>query len=227
MFDWEAELNPEQARAVAHEAGHLLIVAGAGSGKTRTLACRVARLLSNDTRPERILLLTFSRRAAREMLTRAGQMSETDGARRVWGGTFHAVANRLLRQHGAAVGLRPGFTVLDQGDNADLLGLIRHEMGLSERGKRFPKKDTLASIYSRVVNAQERLTDVVERAYPWCRDALDDIKALFGSYVERKRERNVVDYDDLILYWRALGRSDAVGPLLRTSFDHILVDEFQ
>jgi DNA helicase-2/ATP-dependent DNA helicase PcrA len=227
MFDWEAELNPEQARAVAHDGGHLLIVAGAGSGKTKTLACRVARLLSSGVRPERILLLTFSRRAAREMLTRAGQMSDTDGARRVWGGTFHAVANRLLRQHGAAVGLRPGFTVLDQGDNADLLGMIRHELGLAERGKRFPKKDTLASIYSRVVNAQERLSDVVERAYPWCRDSVDDMKAVFNGYIERKRERNVVDYDDLILYWRALAQSNAVGPLLRSSFDHILVDEYQ
>src|SRR2546425_5622568 len=163
MFDADAgSLNPEQARAVAHGGGHLLVVAGAGSGKTRTLACRVARLLAGGVRPERILLLTFSRRAAREMLTRAGQMAEVDGARRVWGGTFHAVANRLLRQHGAAVGLRQGFTVLDQGDNADLLGLVRHDLGpalgLAERGKRFPKKDTLASIYSRVVNSQEKLT---------------------------------------------------------------------
>lgn len=205
----------------------MLVVAGAGSGKTRTLACRVARLLAGGVRPERILLLTFSRRAAREMLTRAGQISDTDGARRVCGGTFHAVANRLLRQHGAAVGLRAGFTVLDQGDNADLLGLVRHELGLSERGRRFPKKDTLASIYSRVVNAQERLPDMVERAYPWCRDCIDGIKAVFAGYVERKRERNVVDYDDLILYWRAMALSDAVGPLLRSSFDHILVDEFQ
>jgi DNA helicase-2/ATP-dependent DNA helicase PcrA len=227
VFDYSAELNPEQARAVAHDGGHLLIVAGAGSGKTKTLAHRVARLLSSGVRPERILLLTFSRRAAREMLTRAAQIAESDGARRVWGGTFHAVANRLLRQHGAAVGLRQGFTVLDQGDNADLLGLIRHELGFAERGRRFPKKDTLASIYSRVVNAQDKLTDVVERAYPWCRDGLDGIRDVFSAYVERKRERNVVDYDDLILYWRAMALSDAVGPLLRGSFEHILVDEFQ
>src|SRR5919204_1995087 len=171
MFPWLEELNPDQERAVMHDGGHLLIVAGAGTGKTRTLACRVARLLSDGVPPERILLLTFSRRAAREMLARAGQLAEADGARRVWGGTFHAVANRLLRQHGRAVGLRAGFTVLDQGDNADLLGLIRHELGLGERGRRFPKKDTLASIYSRVVNAQERLSDLVERVYPWCRDA--------------------------------------------------------
>jgi DNA helicase II / ATP-dependent DNA helicase PcrA len=225
--EWSAELNPEQASAVFHDGGHLLIVAGAGSGKTKTLACRVARLLSSGVRPERILLLTFSRRAAREMLTRAGQMSENDGARRVWGGTFHAVANRLLRQHGAAVGLRQGFTVLDQGDNADLFGLVRHDLGLAERGQRFPKKDTLASVYSRVVNSQEKLVDVIERHYPWCRGALDGIKSVFTGYIERKKERNVVDYDDLLLYWRALARSEVTGAILRSSFDHILVDEFQ
>jgi DNA helicase-2/ATP-dependent DNA helicase PcrA len=227
VFGWLDDLNPEQRRAVLHDGGHLLVVAGAGSGKTRTLACRVARLLGGGAHPERILLLTFSRRAAREMLTRAAQLAEAEGARRVWGGTFHAVANRLLRQHGAAVGLRSGFTVLDQGDNADLLGLVRHDLGLGERGRRFPKKDTLAAIYSRVVNAQEKLADVVDRSYPWCRDDLDGIKAVFTGYVERKRARNVVDYDDLLLYWRALATSPNVGPLLRSGFDHILVDEFQ
>ena len=227
MFAWLDDLNPEQQRAVLHDGGHLLVVAGAGSGKTRTLACRVARLLAGGTRPERILLLTFSRRAAREMLHRAGQLAETEGARRVWGGTFHAVANRLLRAHGGAVGLRAGFTVLDQGDNADLLGLVRHDLGLAEKGRRFPKKDTLASVYSRTLNAQRRLADVVERHYPWCRDDLEGIKAVFAGYAERKRARNVVDYDDLLLYWRALATSPTVGPLLRSAFDHILVDEFQ
>ena len=227
MFGWLDDLNPEQRRAVLHDGGHLLIVAGAGSGKTRTLACRVARLLATGAPPERILLLTFSRRAAREMLTRAARLAEAEGARRVWGGTFHAVANRLLRQHGAAVGLRSGFTVLDPGDHADLLGLVRHEIGLGERGRRFPRKDTLVSIYSRVVNAQEKLGDVVDRAYPWCRDDLEGIKAVFAGYVERKRARNVVDYDDLLLYWRALATSPNVSPLLRSGFDHILVDEFQ
>lgn len=227
MFDWLDDLNPEQRRAVLHDGGHLLVVAGAGSGKTRTLACRVARLLAAGVRPERILLLTFSRRAAREMLVRAGQLAEAEGANRVWGGTFHAVANRLLRRHGGAVGLRPGFTVLDQGDGADLLGLVRHDLGLGEKGRRFPRKDTLASIYSRVVNAQEKLPSVVERAYPWCRDDLDGIRAAFTGYVERKRAGNVVDYDDLLLYWRALAASPTVGSLLRSSFDHVLVDEFQ
>jgi DNA helicase-2/ATP-dependent DNA helicase PcrA len=227
MFAWLDDLNPEQRQAVVHDGGHLLVVAGGGSGKTRTLACRVARLLASGVRPERILLLTFSRRAAREMLARAGQLAEAEGARRVWGGTFHAVANRLLRRHGQAVGLRTGFTVLDQGDGADLMGLVRAELGLGERGRRFPKKDTLAAVYSRVVNAQEQLPAVVERDFPWCRDELDGMRAVFSGYLERKKARNVVDYDDLLLYWRALATSPGVGPLLRSSFDHVLVDEFQ
>ena len=227
MFGWLDDLNPQQRAAVLHDAGHVLVVAGAGSGKTRTLAARVARLLAGGVRPERVLLLTFSRRAAREMLVRAGRLAQAEGARRVWGGTFHAVAHRLLRQHGAAVGLRPGFTLLDQGDSADLLGLVRRDLGLGERGRRFPKKDTLASIYSRVANAQERLATVVDHAYPWCRDDLEGIKASFAGYVERKRAHNVVDFDDLLLYWRALMASPGAGPLLRSGFDHILVDEFQ
>ncbi|MGI9119735.1 MAG: ATP-dependent helicase, partial [Acidimicrobiales bacterium] len=227
MSEWLDDLNPEQRRAVLHRDGHLLIVAGAGSGKTRTLACRVARLLAEGVRPERILLLTFSRRASREMLARAARLAEVQGARRVWGGTFHAVANRLLRRHGAAVGLRCGFTVLDQGDHVDLLGLVRHDLELGEQGRRFPKKQTLASIYSRVVNAQLPLADLVERSYPWCRDDLEGIRTVFAGYLERKRAHNVVDYDDLLLYWRALAASGSVGPLLRSSFDHILVDEFQ
>ncbi len=227
MFDWIDDLNPEQQRAVLHDGGHLLIVAGAGSGKTRTLACRVARLLSSGVQPERILLLTFSRRAAREMLARAGQLAETEDARRVVGGTFHAVGNRLLRQYGAAVGLRDGFTVLDQSDSTDVFALVRHDMGLGEKGRRFPKKDTLASIYSRVVNTQEKLADVVERDFPWCRDAIDDVKAVFTAYVARKKTNNVVDYDDLLLYWRALAASPGVGPVLRSGFEHVLIDEFQ
>ena len=227
MSGWLDDLNAEQRRAVVHQGGHLLVVAGAGSGKTATLAARVARLLADGVPPERVLLLTFSRRAAREMLTRAAQLAEGEGTRRVWGGTFHAVANRLLRRHGAAVGLRPGFTVLDQGDGTDLLGLVRSGLGLGERGRRFPKADTLAAIYSRVANAGERLPDVVERSYPWCRHDVADIKAVFAGYLERKRAHNVVDYDDLLLYWRALAASEGTGALLGASFDHILVDEFQ
>src|SRR5439155_17057035 len=143
----DLDLNPQQREAVTCGDGPVLVVAGAGSGKTMTLACRVAWLLGRGVAPERILLLTFSRRAAREMLTRAARISggATDAGRRVWGGTFHAVANRLLRLHGRALGLQPDFTVLDQADGADLMNLIRGELGPAARQRRFPRKDTLAS----------------------------------------------------------------------------------
>ena len=138
-------------------------MAGAGSGKTMTLAARVASLIERGTRPERILLLTFSRRAAREMVSRAERLTRKDDPGRVWGGTFHAVGNRLLRIHGRALGLTPDFTVLDQADGADVMNLLRDELGFSSRERRFPRKDTLAAIYSRTVNAGERLVDVLQR----------------------------------------------------------------
>ena len=223
MFD---DLNPEQQAAVRHGEGPLLIVAGAGSGKTMTLAARVASLIDRGTRPERILLLTFSRRAAREMVSRAQRMIAED-AGRVWGGTFHAIGNRLLRLHGRALGLSPDFTVLDQADGADVMNLLRDDLGFSGRERRFPRKDTLASIYSRVVNAGERLTFVLARHYPWCLDEADGIREIFQAYTERKRRHHVLDYDDLLLFWQALATSPVTGPQLAEMFDHVLVDEYQ
>jgi DNA helicase-2/ATP-dependent DNA helicase PcrA len=227
VFDWLADLNPEQRRAVEHDGGPLLIVAGAGSGKTRTLASRVARLVAEGATPERILLLTFSRRAAREMLQRATRLTGDHRMSRVAGGTFHAVANRILRQHGTAVGLDPAFTILDTADVGELLGVLRHDLGLGARGRRFPRKDTVASVYSRMVNAQVPLAEVLDRWYPWCRHEVDDLRAVFAAYTERKRAAGVLDYDDLLLYWRALAQSPEVGPLLEEQFDHVLVDEYQ
>jgi DNA helicase-2/ATP-dependent DNA helicase PcrA len=223
VFD---DLNPEQRAAVDHGDGPLLIVAGAGSGKTMTLAARVASLIERGTRPERILLLTFSRRAAREMVSRAQRMLAED-AGRVWGGTFHAIGNRLLRVHGRALGLSPDFTVLDQADGADVMNLLRDELGFSGRDRRFPRKDTLAAIYSRTVNAGERLVDVVRRHYPWCLDEAEGIREIFRAYTERKRRQHVLDYDDLLLFWKALATSPATGPMLAEMFEHILVDEYQ
>ena len=185
MFDALERLNPEQRAAVEHVGGPLLVVAGAGSGKTWTLACRVARLVDRGVAPERILLLTFTRRAAREMLSRASAGALELG--HVWGGTFHATANRLLRLHGRALGLSPDFTVLDRTDTADLMDLIRGELGLGEGERRFPRKETLADVYSRTVNAQAKLGDVLEREYPWCGDEIEGIRAIFERYVERKR----------------------------------------
>jgi DNA helicase-2/ATP-dependent DNA helicase PcrA len=221
------ELNPEQEAAVRHGTGPLLIVAGAGSGKTMTLAARVASLIERGTRPERILLLTFSRRAAREMISRAARLATQDDTARVWGGTFHAIGNRLLRVHGRALGLTPDFTVLDQADAADVMNLLRDELGYSARERRFPRKDTLAAIYSRTVNAGERLTDVLKRNYPWCLDEAEGIREIFRAYTERKRQQHVLDYDDLLLFWKALATSSTTASRLAMMFEHILVDEYQ
>jgi DNA helicase-2/ATP-dependent DNA helicase PcrA len=225
MFDALDRLNAEQHAAVEHVGGPLLVVAGAGSGKTWTLACRVARLVDRGVAPERILLLTFTRRAAREMLSRASAGALELG--RVWGGTFHATANRLLRLHGRALGLSPDFTVLDRTDTADLMDLIRGELGLGEGDRRFPRKETLADVYSRTVNAQAKLGDVLEREYPWCGNEIEGIRQIFERYVERKRGQHALDYDDLLLFWLALGRHPAGGPAISEMFDHVLVDEYQ
>ena len=192
-----------------------------------TLAARVAHLLQSGVRPERILLLTFSRRAAREMLSRAARLGGAAETARVWGGTFHAVGNRLLRVHGRALRIRPDFTVLDQADGADVMNLLREELGYSARERRFPRKETLAGIYSRTVNAGTKLIDVVGRHYPWCLDELDGLREIFVSYTTRKRERNVMDYDDLLLHWKALAWDERTREQLAGMFDHVLVDEYQ
>jgi DNA helicase II / ATP-dependent DNA helicase PcrA len=224
------ELNACQRAAVDHDGGPLLVLAGAGSGKTGTLAHRVARLLREGAEPERVCLVTFSRRAAQELLGRAGRLSDRAVASRVWGGTFHSVANRVLRLHGRRLGLDPGFTILDAGDVTELFGLIRSDLGLhhhAEAGgarRRSPRASTLASIYDRVVNTGERLQPVLDRSFPWCAQEAEGIKACFAAYTARKRERQLLDYDDLLLCWRAL---DAVPGLLPGMFDHVLVDEYQ
>jgi DNA helicase-2/ATP-dependent DNA helicase PcrA len=229
---FEDDLNSAQRSAVTHGEGPLLIVAGAGTGKTTTLASRVAWLLAQGVRPERLLLLTFSRRAAREMTSRAERIAGASeeaaaDATRIWSGTFHAIANRLLRLHGRALGLDPSFTVLDQADAADVLNLLRDELGLSGRERRFPRKETLAGIYSRTVNAGDTLGDVLKRHYPWCLVEADGIREIFGAYTERKRAQRVLDYDDLLLFWKALAAAPTTRSQLAEMFDHVLVDEYQ
>ncbi len=223
---WLAELNPEQARAVTHGDGPLLVIAGAGSGKTRTLASRVAWLIEQGTPADRILLLTFTRRAAAEMVRRAGALIADRSTGRVWGGTFHSIANRLLRRHAPAVGLEASYTVLDQADAESLFGVLRTELGLAEGKTRFPRKETIAAIYSRTVNEQAKLDGVVRERFPWCQDHGDALRAIFKAYRARKREHSVLDYDDLLLYWRALVESPA-AEAVKAMFDHVLVDEFQ
>ncbi len=219
-------LNADQRRAVLHGDGPLLVIAGAGSGKTKTLASRVAHLIDRGVPADRILLLTFTRRASAEMLKRAGATIEDRSSGRVWGGTFHSISNRLLRQYGRAVGLDEGFTVIDRTDTESLFGILRTENGFAKTKTRFPRKETIASIYSRVANAQTALSETLEQRFPWCQDHAEELKTLFVGYTARKREHNVIDYDDLLLYWQALLASDA-GDTVRGLFDHVLVDEYQ
>ena len=219
-------LNEQQRAAVDHPSGPLLVIAGAGTGKTMTLAHRVAHLIEGGTPPERVLLLTFSRRAAAEMLSRAASLTRDGGTRRVWGGTFHAVAAHLLRLHGRAVGIQPDFTVLDQSDTADLLNLVRSALTETYERKRFARKETLADIYSRTVNAGSPLREVLQRCFPWCADDGAAIGSIFTAYTQRKRASNVLDFDDLLLFWRALMES-TVAERVAERFDHVLVDEYQ
>src|SRR5918995_524563 len=222
---WLDELNEEQRAAATHAGGPLLILAGAGTGKTTTLCSRVAWLVSEGAPSERILLLTFTRRASREMLQRARGL--VPASSRVLGGTFHSVAHRLVRRHAAALGLPGGFGVLDAGDAADVLDLLRSEHGHAKSRTRFPKKATLLDVYSRTVNAQEPLSGVIEEFFPWCSEHREAISSLFKAYTARKRELGVCDLDDLLLFWRALARDELIGPRIAAGFDHVLIDEYQ
>ena len=228
------DLNPEQRTAATHGDGPLLIVAGAGTGKTATLAHRVAYLIARGTPPGRILLLTFTRRAAEEMLRRTDDLlrraAAAEGVQagsRVWGGTFHAIAARLLRIHGESIGLPPGFTILDRGDAEDLMHAVRTGLDLGSQAKRFPQKGTCLDIYSRCVNAQEQLANVLETRFPWCADSAEGLTQLFSAYVDRKERSYVLDYDDLLLFWRGMLDDPALGRLIRERFDAVLVDEYQ
>jgi DNA helicase-2/ATP-dependent DNA helicase PcrA len=218
-------LNPEQRAAATHHGGPLLILAGAGTGKTTTLSARVAWLIEQGTPAERIVLLTFTRRAAREMLQRVRTI--TGGSSGVLGGTFHSVAHRFVRLHAASLGLGPQFSVLDAGDAADLLDLIREEHGHARERRRFPRPGTLLDIYSRTVNFGRPLSDVVAESFPWCEDHVEAMATLFKAYGARKAALGVLDLDDLLLYWRALAQDDVVGTALEDSFDHVLIDEYQ
>jgi DNA helicase-2/ATP-dependent DNA helicase PcrA len=226
---WLQGLNAEQGAAVTHTGGPLLILAGAGTGKTTTLCSRVAWLLSQGVSAERILLLTFTRRASREMIQRARALGERAAptAGRVVGGTFHSIAHRMVRLHASSLGLAPGFGVIDAGDAADLIDLVRHERGHAAAGRRLPRAQTMLDIYSRTVNAQTPLADVLAESFPWCDEHRDALAETFRAYVERKRELGVLDLDDLLLYWRALAGDEAIGARLASMFDHVLVDEYQ
>lgn len=227
MTPWMDELNAQQRAAVTHGEGPILVIAGAGTGKTKTLASRVAHLINAGTPPDRILLLTFTRRASQQMLERAARLIGTSHTSQVWGGTFHAIASRLLRQHGRSIGLDPAFNVIDNEDSADLLDMVRSDLELGSTNKRFPRKGTLAAIYSRVVNSRTKLGDVLTQHFPWCMTDQDDIRRIFETFTRRKREQAVLDYDDLLLYLNALLKTPELGDFVASAFDHVLVDEYQ
>ena len=231
------KLNPEQRRAVEHgkdgEDLPLLVIAGAGSGKTNTLAHRVAWLIVNGVDPRRILLLTFARRAAQEMTRRAESIIARAGGHRaalggiVWSGTFHSIGARLLREYAERIGLSPAFTIHDREDSADLMSLVRTDRGLHESAKRFPQKHTCLAIYSRVVNTRQTLSQVLADAFPWCCAFESELRKLFASYVEAKQRHNVLDYDDLLLGWSTMLEDAAIAAEVGARFSHILVDEYQ
>jgi DNA helicase-2/ATP-dependent DNA helicase PcrA len=238
-FDYLSDLNTEQRQAVeygikagaATSAGPLLVIAGAGSGKTKTLAHRVAHLVVNGVDPHRIALLTFSRRAAEEMIRRVERITTAAvGARHIdlsWSGTFHAVGARLLREFANHIGLKPSFTILDRSDAADLMNLVRHELGQSKTKERFPKKDTCLAIYSLAVNSRAALKTILTKQFPWCSDWEDELGELFREYVAAKQRQNVLDYDDLLLYWAEMMKVEELAKEIGGRFDHVLVDEYQ
>jgi DNA helicase II / ATP-dependent DNA helicase PcrA len=220
-------LNAEQRRAVEHgvtkldclSGGPLLIIAGAGSGKTNTLAHRVAHLIVNGADPRRVLLMTFSRRAAAEMTKRVERISRkamgdkagvmTDAL--TWAGTFHGIGARLLREYSDQIGLDQAFTIHDREDSADLMNLVRHDLGFSKTVSRFPTKGTCLSIYSRCVNAEVPIEKVLGTSFPWCSGWAAELKQLFAAYVEAKQGQNVLDYDDLLLYWAQMMSDHALA----------------
>ncbi|WP_225782264.1 ATP-dependent helicase [Xenophilus sp. Marseille-Q4582] len=226
--------NAAGPAADAARAAPLLVIAGAGSGKTSTLAHRVAHLIARGADPQRILLITFSRRAAQEMSRRAGQVAARVLGLRAeavpalpWAGTFHGVGARLLREYAPQIGLDPDFTIHDRGDAEDLMGWVRHELGLSSTTRRFPLKSTCLAIYSRCVNTREPLAQVLAHSFPWCADWVGELPRLFAAYAEAKAQQNVLDYDDLLLAWAEMMGEPALAAHVGARFDHVLVDEYQ
>ena len=242
-LDHLANLNIEQRRAVEHGVGSdagglaapLLVIAGAGSGKTNTLAHRVANLIVNGVDPRRILLMTFSRRAASEMSRRVESIcAKTLGAKAsimtdalIWTGTFHAIGARLIREYAEQIGLQPNFTIHDREDSADLMNLFRHQLGFSQTESRFPTKGTCLAIYSRAVNAEMPLDVVLQERFPWCANWEEQLRTLFSGYVEAKQVQGVLDYDDLLLYWAQMMSDPGLAGHIGERFDHVLVDEYQ
>ena len=230
-----APLNAQQAAVVQHGNGPLLVVAGAGSGKTLALTSRLARLVLDGAAPQRLLLMTFSRRAAAEMERRAARLlhralglpATARAPVLPWCGTFHSVAARLLREHARQLGLDADFTVVDRADAEELMALTRTRLELHRSEQRFPLAATCLAILSRVVNSRRALAEVLAAAYPWCAAHEADLQRLFAAYTDAKQAQRVLDYDDLLLYWHGALQEPAVARAMASRFDHVLVDEVQ
>ncbi|HEX9284884.1 MAG TPA: ATP-dependent helicase [Nitrospirales bacterium] len=226
-LNYEAELNPGQLAAVTAIEGPILVIAGAGSGKTRTLVYRVARLIESGIPPESILLLTFTRKSAEEMLRRVGGLIGFSSDR-VTGGTFHSVANMLLRRYGKAIGLEPGFTILDRSDSEDVINLLRTQHGLNDKAKRFPRKNTINEIFSKAVNKMLPVEDVVLGEFPQFTDEIEDLQKLCHAFEAYKRHRLLVDYDDLLVRLRELlDQDEGLRRRISEAYRYIMVDEYQ
>ncbi|KMK68206.1 ATP-dependent helicase [Puniceibacterium sp. IMCC21224] len=233
------KLNDNQRAAVEFGVGGdtlpppLLVIAGAGSGKTNTLAHRVAHLLVNGADPQRILLMTFSRRAATELTRRveritAQAMGTSVAAEALtWAGTFHGIGARILREHALSIGLNPEFSIHDREDSADLMNLSRHGLGFSKTESRFPSKGTCLAIYSRAVNGEAPLSDILRDHFPWCAPWQVELKQLFGAYVQAKQAQYVLDYDDLLLAWAQVMADPDFAAHIGATWDHVLIDEYQ
>jgi DNA helicase-2/ATP-dependent DNA helicase PcrA len=226
-LDYRKELNDAQYQAATTVEGPLLIVAGAGTGKTRTLVYRVAHLIDVGVDPRSILLLTFTRRAAEEMLRRASLLIDSR-CNQVAGGTFHSFANLVLREYGRRIDVSPSFTIMDRPDSEDAIQLLRAEMGLHDKDRRFPRKQTVAEIFSMCVNKQISMADLLEREYPHLYDSLDDLLRLYERYAEYKRTKALLDYDDLLTKLRdLLAHQENARQRLSHTYQFIMVDEYQ
>jgi len=225
-IDYESLLNAAQLKAVMHDGGPALVIAGAGTGKTRTLIYRVARLIESGADPTRILLLTFTRRAAREMLDRASSVLD-ERCRKVKGGTFHFYCSQLLHQYHEYIGFPENFTIIDSSDAQDVLNLLRADLKFDRSQKRFPKKSTLMSIISTAVNKQLSLYEVVETEYDQFLNHIEQIEKLAIAYREYKKKHKVMDFDDLLIYTLELLQNNEVLEKVRSRHQHVLVDEYQ
>jgi len=226
-IDYESSLNPQQLEAVTAGEGPILVIAGAGSGKTRTITYRVAWLLDSGVNPERILLVTFTNKAAREMLHRIEHLLSSE-VRRIWGGTFHHIGNLILRRYAHLLGYNNNYTIVDREDSRDLLDLCLTDLKIDCKKRRFPKSDVLSDIISLATNTGQKIKQVVKRKYPFFESQLDDIERVLRQYQIRKKELNLMDFDDLLFNWKKLFlEHPEVKQLYSENFLHILVDEYQ